>query len=142
MVNDWLSFDNDLVQDMLLEAVRPRTREQYSQELVRLLVKAIPQFPEINPENCAKSYFDPLMKSLQDLLHLHDLLSADTSNFSNNPSKMPSTSYGTKEYPGHIQLWIISLGCHKDAILQWLGKDEPSKHKTLTPAVSTFAVNL
>ena len=48
MVNDWLSFDNDLGQDMLLEAVRPRTREQYSQELVRLLVKAIPQFPEIN----------------------------------------------------------------------------------------------
>lgn len=135
MVNDWLSFDNDLVQDMLLEAVRPRTREQYSQELVRLLVKAIPQFPEINAENFAKSYFDPLMKSLQDLLHLHDLLSADTSNFSNNPSKMPSTSYGTKENPGHIQLWIISLGCHKDAILQWLGKDELSKHKTLTPAV-------
>lgn len=135
MVNDWLSFDNDLVQDMLLEAVRPRTREQYSQELVRLLVKAIPQFPEINAENFAKSYFDPLMRSLQDLLHLHDLLSADTSNFSNNASKMPSTSYGTKENPGHMQLWIISLRCHKDAILQWLGKDELSKHKTLAPAI-------
>jgi hypothetical protein len=49
--------------------------------------------------------------------------------------KTPCTSYGTKENPGHIQLWIISLGCHKDAILQWLGKDELSKHKTLTPAV-------
>ena len=30
IVTDWLSFDNDLVHDMLLEAVRPRTREQYS----------------------------------------------------------------------------------------------------------------
>jgi hypothetical protein len=135
MVNDWLSFDNDLVQDMLLEAARPRTREQYSQELVRFLLKAVPQFPEINAENFSKFYFDPLMKSLHDLLHLHDLLSADTSNVSNNSSKMPSTSYGTKENPGHIQLWIISLGSHKDAILQWLGKDELSKHKTLAPAV-------
>ena len=53
------------------------------------------------------------------------------SNFSNNASKMPSTSYGTKENTGHIQLWIISLGFHKDAILQWLGKDELSKHRTI-----------
>ena len=43
MVNDWLTFDNDLVQEMLLEAARPRTRDQYSQELLRLLIKAIPQ---------------------------------------------------------------------------------------------------
>ena len=120
---------------MLLEAARPRTREQYSHELVRLLVNAVPPFPEMNAENFSKSYFDPLMKSLHDLLHFHDLLSADSSNFSNNASKMPSTSYGTKENTGHIQLWIISLGFHKDAILQWLGKYELSKHKTLAPAV-------
>ena len=135
MVNDWLSFDNDLVQDMLLEAVRPRTRVQYSQEIVVLLLNATHQLTEITVENFSKIFFDPLMKSLQDLLHLHDLLSADTSNFSNNASKMPPTNYGTKENPGHIQLWIISLGSHKDAILQWLGKDELSKHKTLAPAV-------
>ena len=135
MVNDWLSFDNDLVQEMLLEAARPRTREQYSQELVRFLLKAIPQSPDINAENFSKIFFDPLMKSLHDLLHLYDLLSVDTSNFSNNASKMPSTSYGTRENPGHIQLWIISLGSQKDAILQWLGKDELTKHKTLAPAV-------
>lgn len=135
MVNDWLSFDNDLVQDMLLEAVRPRTRVQYSQEIVVLLLNATHHLTEITVENFSKIFFDPLMKSLQDLLHLHDLLSADTSNFSNNASKMPPTNYGTKENPGHIQLWIISLGSHKDAILQWLGKDELSKHKTLAPAV-------
>ena len=51
MVNDWLLFDNDLVQDMLLKAARPRTREQYSQELVRFLLKAIPQSPDINADN-------------------------------------------------------------------------------------------
>jgi hypothetical protein len=102
MVNDWLSFDNDLVQDMLLEAVRPRTRVQYSRELVVHLFNAVPQLTEINVENFSKLYFEPLMKSLQDLLHLHDLLSVDTSNFSNNASKMPPTSYGTKENPGYI----------------------------------------
>ena len=134
MVNDWLSFDNDLVQDMLLEAVRPRTRIQYSRELVVLLFNAVPQSTDITVENFSKIFFEPLMKSLQDLLHLHDLLSADTSNFSNNASKMPPTCYGTKENPGHIQLWIISLGSHKDAILQWLGKDELSRYKTLAPA--------
>ena len=58
MVNDWLSFDNDLVQDMLLEAARPRTREQYSQELVRFLLKAIPQTPDINANNFSKLFFD------------------------------------------------------------------------------------
>ena len=135
MVNDWLTFDNDLVQEMLLEAARPRTRDQYSQELVRFLLKAIPQSPDINVENFNKIYFDPLMKSLQDLLHLHDLLSADTSNHSNNASRMPPTSYGTRETPGHIQLWIISLGSQKDAILNWLGKDELQKYKTLAPAI-------
>lgn len=135
MVNDWLTFDNDLVQEMLLEAARPRTRDQYSQELVRLLLKAIPQSPDINVENFNKIYFAPLMKSLQDLLHLHDLLSVDTSNQSNNASKMPPTSYGTRETPGHIQLWIISLGSQKEAILNWLGKDELQKYKTLAPAI-------
>lgn len=142
MVNDWLSFPNELVQEMLLEAARPRTREQYSQELIRFLIKTIPQSPDINAENFNKVYFEPLMKSLHDLLHLHDLLSADTSNFSNNASKMPPTHYGTRETPGHIQLWIISLGSQKDAILQWLGKDELQKHKTLAPAVKYIRTKL
>ena len=142
MVNDWLSFDNDLVQEMLLEAVRPRTRVQYSRELVVLLFNSVPQLTEINVDNFSKLYFDPLMKTLQDLLHLHDLLSVETSNFSNNASKMPPTFYGTKENPGHIQLWIISLGSHKGASLQWLGKDELSKHKTLAPAVKCVRTKL
>ena len=61
MVNDWLTFDNDLVLEMLLEAARPRTRDQYFQELVRLLLKAIPQSSDINVENFNKIYFAPLM---------------------------------------------------------------------------------
>jgi RNase H-like domain found in reverse transcriptase len=75
------------------------------------------------------------MKSLNDLLNLHDLFSTDTSNYSNNASKMPSVTYGTRDSPGHVALWIISLGTQKDAILQWLGKDELVKHKTVELAV-------
>ena len=43
--------------------------------------------------------------------------------------------YCTKDNPGQIQLWLYSLGVQKDAILQWPGKDELVKHKTLEPAV-------
>jgi hypothetical protein len=48
---------------------------------------------------------------------------------------MPSVTYGTRDSPGHVALWIISLGTQKDAILQWLGKDELVKHKTVELAV-------
>jgi hypothetical protein len=135
MVEDWLSLSNDSVNAMLLESARPRTRELYSRELVIFLGKGIPQSPDVNSENFSKLFYVPLMKSLNDLLHLHDLLSEDTSNHSANLSKMPSVSYGTRDSPGHIALWIISLGAQKDAILQWLGKDELTKFKTVEPAV-------
>jgi hypothetical protein len=135
MVEDWLSLSNDSVNAMLLEAARPRTRELYSRELVIFLGKGIPQSPDVNSENFSKLFYVPLMKSLNDLLHLHDLLSEDTSNHSNNLSKMPSVTYGTRDSPGHIALWIISLGTQKDAILQWLGKDELNKFKTVELAV-------
>jgi hypothetical protein len=75
------------------------------------------------------------MKSLNDLLHLHDLLSLETSNYSNNVAKMPVPGYGTRDVPGRVSLWILSLGTQKDSILQWLGRDELSKHKLLEPAV-------
>ena len=48
---------------------------------------------------------------------------------------MPLDRYGTTSNPGHVSLWIISLGLQKNPILQWLGKDELSKHKTLLIAV-------
>lgn len=135
MVEDWLSLSNEAVNAILLESARPRTRELYSRELVIFLGKGIPQSPDINTDNFNKIFYVPLMKSLNDLLNLHDLLSEDTSNHSKNTSKMPSTTYGTRDSPGHIALWIISLGNHKDAILQWLGKDELVKHKTVELAV-------
>ena len=135
MVEDWLSLSNDDVHAILLESARPRTRELYSRELVNFLGKGIPQSPDINSDNFNKFFYVPLMKSLNDLLNLHDLLSTDTSNHSNNASKMPSITYGTRDSPGHVALWIISLGTQKDAILQWLGKDELVKHKTVELAV-------
>jgi hypothetical protein len=135
MVEDWLSLSNDDVHSILIEAARPRTRELYSKELIMFLARGIPQDIDINTDNFSKMFYAPLMKSLNNMLNLHDLLSQETSNHSNNTSKMPTTSYGTKDSPGHIQLWIISLDNQKDAVLQWLGKDELVKHKTVESAV-------
>ena len=141
MVEDWLSLSNEAVETILLEAARPRTRELYSRELVIFLGKGIPQSPDINTENFNKIFYVPLMKSLNNLINLHDILSEEKSNCSNNTSKMPSETYGTKDSPGHIALWIISLGHQKDAVLQWLGKDELVKHKTVALAVKHEQVN-
>ena len=135
MLEDWLSLSNEAVDAMLLESARPRTREIYARDLIVFLGKGIPQTPDINTENFNKIFYVPLMKSLNDLINLRDLLSEETSNHSNNKSKMPAETYGTKDSPGHIALWIISLGHQKDAVLQWLGKDELLKHKTVAFAV-------
>jgi hypothetical protein len=45
-------------------------------------------------------------------------------------------SYRQPETPGHIALCLISLESQKDAIMQWLGKDNLSKYNTLKPAVT------
>lgn len=135
IAEDWLSLDNTLVQEILIEAARPRTREMYSKELILFLGKDIPQTIPICTDNFSKLFYAPLVKSLNDLLSLYNLLSAETSNHSNNKSKMPIEGYGTTSNPGHVSLWIISLGEQKNSILQWLGKDELSKHKTLLIAV-------
>ena len=113
MVEDWLSLSNEAVETILLESARPRTRELYSRELVIFLGKGIPQSPDINVENFSKIFYVPLMKSLNNLINLRDLLSEENSKYSNNKSKMPSELYGTKDSPGHVALWIISLGHQK-----------------------------
>ena len=64
-----------------------------------------------------------MVKSLTDLKHLCSLLSADTSPYSNTISKIPVPGYGTKDSPGQIQIWAISLGSQKDSILNWVGRD-------------------
>ena len=43
---------------------------------------------------------------------------------------MPVSGYGTRESPGHIALWLISLGSQKEAIQQWR-KDDLSKYKAI-----------
>ena len=135
LAEDWLSLDNTIVQDILIEAARPRTREMYSKELILFLGKGIPQTPPICTDNFSKLFYAPLVKSLNDLLSLYDLMSAETSNHSNNKAKMPTPGYGTTNNPGHVSLWIISLGSQKNSVLQWLGKDELCKHKTILSAV-------
>ena len=134
MVEDWLSFPNEIVQEILIEAARPRTKELYTKELILYLGKDIPQSPDINTDNFSKLFYGPLTRSLNDLFQIYTLLSEETSNLSNNAAKMPIGTYGTKDSPGHISLWIISLRNQKEAILQWLGKDELLKQKNLESA--------
>ena len=141
-VEDWLSLPNDEVQAILVESARPRTRESYSRELVLFLGKGIPQTPAVCVDNFSMTFYAPLMKSLNDLVHLYDLLSHETTNHSNNKAKMPAPAYGSRENPGQLQLWIISLGSQKEGVLQLLGKDELTKHKTLEPAVKYIRTKL
>jgi hypothetical protein len=142
MVEDWLSLTNPEVQAILVEAARPRTKELYSKELILFLGKGIPQTPSISTDNFSSTFYAPLMKSLTDLLHLHDLMSEETSNHSANKSKMPVPGYGTRDSPGQIALWLISLGAQKDSILQWLSKDELIKQKSVEQAVKFIRARL
>ena len=52
------------------------------------------------------------------------------------------SGYGTRETPGHITLWLISLGSRKEAIQQWLGKDDLTKYKNMEPAVKFIRAKL
>ena len=47
---------------------------------------------------------------------------------------MPAAGMGTKESPGHIALWLISLVNQKHRILQFLGSDALHKRKTVDHA--------
>ena len=142
MVEDWLSLSNSEVQAILVEAARPRTKELYSKELILFLGKGIPQTPSISTDNFSSTFYAPLMKSLTDLHHLHDLMSEETSNHSTNKSKIPVQGYGTRDCPGQIALWLISLGTQKESILQWLSKDELVKHKTIESSVKFIRARL
>ena len=56
--------------------------------------------------------------------------------------RMPVSGYGTRVSPGHIALWLISLGSQKGAIQQWLGKDDLTKYKAIEPAVKFIRTKL
>ena len=103
--------------------------------MILYLGKNIPQSPPVNAENFASTFYGPLIESLSSMLHLYDLLSHDSSNISNNASKMPVSGMGTRESPGHISLWLISLGQQKDAFIQFFGSDRLKKFKTAESAV-------
>ena len=135
LVEDWLSLSNAEVQAILVEAARPRTREVCARELILFLGEDIPQSPPVNTDNFSKLFYGPMVKSLTDLQQLCSLLSADTSPYSNNISKVPVPGYGTKDSPGQIQIWVISLGSQKDLTLNWLGKEVLVEQNNLESAV-------
>ena len=135
---NWLQLSNTKVSDILLEAARPRTIEKYSIELVHFLGKNIPQSPSVNAENFSKFFYCHLMDSLMSMVHLYSTLSQETSSLNTNESKMPAAGMGTKESPGRIALWLISLGIQKDRILQFLGSDALHKHKAVDQAAKYF----
>ena len=132
MIEDWPSLSNSTVSEILLEAVRPRTKIKYAREVVLYLEKHTPQSPPVNAENFARTFYGPLIESLSSMLHLYDLLSHDSSNISNNASKMPVSGMGTRESPGHTSLWLIS---QKDAFIQFFGSDRLNKFKTAESTV-------
>ena len=115
MVEDWLTLSNSTVNQMLFEATRPRTKELYARELMLFLGKRTPQTPIVNTQNFSKLFYITLVKSLNDILHLHALLSEETSNTSNNKLKMPVSEYDTRDSPGHLSIWFISLGTQKQS---------------------------
>ena len=142
IIEDWLTLSNSSVQQMLLESARPRTRELFCSSLVSFLSKGIPKSPPVNTDNFSKLFYLPLIKSLNDIVQLYALLSEETSNYSDNRSKMPDPGYGTRENPGQIALWLISLGSQKEAIQQWLGIDNLRKYKTIDTAAKYIRTKL
>ena len=61
VIEDWLSLTNPKVSEIILEAVRPRTKEKHSQEMILYLGKHIPQSPPVNAENFARTFYGPLI---------------------------------------------------------------------------------
>ena len=85
----WLTFDNKLVLEILVEACRPRTREQCSKEFIMFLSIAIPQKFKVNADNFSRDFYEPMMKSLHDLDHLSVLFMKDSSIRTQNKATVP-----------------------------------------------------
>ena len=59
----------------------------------------------------------------------------DSSIRTQNKATVPVEGFCTRDNPGLIQVWILSLGIQKEAFLQLLGRDELQRFKTLQPAI-------
>ena len=64
MIEDWLSLSNSTVSEILLETVRPRTKEKYAREMILYLAKHISQSHPVNAENFARIFYGHLTDSL------------------------------------------------------------------------------
>ena len=115
MCEKWLTFDNKLVLEILVEACCPRTREQCAKEFIMFLSVAIPQKFKVNAH---RDFYEPMMKSLHDLDHLSALFMKDSSIRTQNKATVPVEGFETRDNPGLIQVWILSLGIQKEAFLR------------------------
>ena len=86
--------------------------------------------------------YEPMIKSLHDLDHLSALFMKDSSIRTQNKATVPVEGFGTRDNPGLIQVWILSLGIQKEAFLQLLGRDELQRFKTLQPAIKYIRYRL
>ena len=97
---------------------------------------AVPQKFKVNADNFSKDFYEPMIKSLHDLDHLSALFKKDSSIRTQNKATVPVEDFGTSDYPGLIQVWILSLGIQKEAFLQLLGRNE------LQPAIKYIRYRL
>ena len=142
MCEKLLTYDNKLVLEILVEACRPRTSEQCAKEFIIFLSVAIPQKFKINADNFSRDFYEPMMKSLHDLDHLSALFMKDSSIRTQNKATVQVEGFGTRDNPGLIQVWILSLGIQKGSFLQLLGRDELQRFKTLQPAIKYIRYRL
>ena len=56
------------------------------------------------------------MRSLHDLDHLSALFMKDSSIRAQNKATAPVEGFGTRDNPGLIQVWILSLGIQKRSV--------------------------
>ena len=78
MVEDWLSFSNTKIQEILVEAARPRSKDLYTKKLILYLGKDIPQKMYINADNFSKLFYAPMIRSINDLYIIYSILHSFT----------------------------------------------------------------
>ena len=103
---------------------------------------AILQKFKVNADNFSRDFYEPMVKSLHDLDHLSALFMKDSSIRTQNKATVQVEGFGTRDTPGFIQVWILSLGIQKETFLQLLKSDKLQRFRTLQPAIKHIRYRL